>query len=182
MPDAFAKADCQVGIVADLSVCFQRRWQKLRVQQALNQLAANRTASRRAAATATARWHRTLRHRLHLALHYWQAWTRQQHAVTTLRAKLKAQQLLRILHFWQSWAAMHHALRQQGLLCQQLHVATLKRRAVISWQHVAISLSCHRQWHCLAAKWQRVLLLGRALRVWNRSSLQAQVQTARDVC
>ena len=169
-------------MVSNISVCPQHRWQKLRVQQAFDHLAANHQASLRAAATATARWHGSLRHRLRLALHDWQAWTRRQHAVTTLRAKLKAQQLLRILHFWQCWAAMHHALRQQGLQCRQLHMATSQRQAFIGWQHAAMSLSCRRQWHCLAAKWRRMLLLSRALRVWFRSLLQVQVQTAPDAC
>lgn len=118
-----------------------------------------------------------LRQQLRDALHCWQAWARQHHAVATLRAKLKAQLLLRILHFWREWAGMHHALRHKGVLCWQQHEAAVKRRVVVSWQQVALSLTCRRAWHSLAAKWRRSLLLSRALRVWIRCVRQMQVHT-----
>ena len=157
------------------SVYLDWRWQQLRVQHAFGQLAANRQASLSTAAAATAFRHTMLRQQLRDALHSWQAWARQHHAVASLRAKLKAQLILRILHFWHEWAGMHHALQGQGVLCQQQHEAAVKRRAVISWQHVASSLTCRRAWHCLAAKWRRSLLLHRALRVWIRCVRQMQV-------
>ena len=166
---------CQIYLFNLCLTCMMCRWQQQRVQNAFQEFTLNWQASQGAAQSASAWRHSQMCRRMSAALQHWQAWAQQQHSLSMLRAKLKAQQALRLLHFWKHWASCHALLQAKHQALRQQHLNVTKRKVLANWQYVALLLSQRRAFHSLAARWRHVVLLRRSLRVWLRLSRQMQV-------